>query len=703
MEMLKRNKIISFCTSIILLISLNGINAYAAPAKVSIDEAVYANLDYYGNVSDISIVKGVSLNGVNEFTDYGEYKDIINMSNYVEPQLDDNSVTWSMGDCDLKERFYYECIPRSNDIEIPWTFDVSYKLNGVPQNAEDIAGKSGLVEITVKAIPNDNISDYYKNNMMLQVICLINMDETLSIEAPGAQLQSAGTYKGIVFLGLPGEESTFEMRIGTDSFESSGIEMTMIPGTTDQLKQIKDLKEAKDTVKDSLDSINESLNSVFSTFGSMSDGLDKIKNGLNELNETRENINSSTDEAYENTDELIGKLDQINNEVNTILPYFTTASQYITDVNGEANDMINTALELRSQIAKYKVSLDSIKSLITKYQKMINNLSRLDDDTHDAFNELKDELDDLQNNTDDMSDDLNKIKKDIDELKDKVNDIETRINDVKNNVQNETIKSAVNKAADTCDEIDNTLNKIYDGTKDIENIVDSAGSISLALKDVIDVGDKYYDEVNNQSDNTSELLKQLKKVTTNMIDTLDTTDKSVQNIQSLNDTANDYYDDCVSVLKLTQNLSASVNNAVNDTSKLIGSIETLLRDNQEKLNFSTKDTLDALVELIDKGIDMTDESDTLNNSNNIIKNTLDDEINKIEDDSNILNMDYEESLKSFTSDKNPSPESVQVIMRTQEITIDDNDESNEDLENEKADDGIIGRILNIFKKIWQSL
>ena len=444
--MLKRNKIISFCTSIILLISLNGINAYAAPAKVSIDEAVYANLDYYGNVSDISIVKGVSLNGVNEFTDYGEYKDIINMSNYVEPQLDDDSVTWSMGDCDLKERFYYECIPRSNDIEIPWTFDVSYKLNGVPQNAEDIAGKSGLVEITVKAIPNDNISDYYKNNMMLQVICLINMDETLSIEAPGAQLQSAGTYKGIVFLGLPGEESTFEMRIGTDSFESSGIEMTMIPGTTDQLKQIKDLKEAKDTVKDSLDSINESLNSVFSTFGSMSDGLDKIKNGLNELNETRENINSSTDEAYENTDELIGKLDQINNEVNTILPYFTTASQYITDVNGEANDMINTALELRSQIAKYKVSLDSIKSLITKYQKMINNLSRLDDDTHDAFNELKDELDDLQNNTDDMSDDLNKIKKDIDELKDKVNDIETRINDVKNNVQNETIKSAVNKA-----------------------------------------------------------------------------------------------------------------------------------------------------------------------------------------------------------------------------------------------------------------
>lgn len=701
--MLKRNRIISFCTSIIVLSSLYSINVYAAPAQVSTDEAVYANLDYYGNISDMSVVKGVSLNGNNQFTDYGEYTNVINMSNYVEPQLNDNSVTWNMDDSNLKERFYYECIPKSNDIEIPWKFDVSYKLNGVPQDAEDIAGKSGLVEITVKAVPNENVSDYYKNNMMLQVICLINMDETLSIEAPGAQMQSVGTYKGIVFFGLPGEESTFEMRIGTDSFESSGIEMTMIPGRTDQLKQIKDIREAKDTVKDSLDSINESLNSVFNTFGSMSDGLGEIKTGLNELNESREKINDSTDETYESTDELIKKLDQINNEINTILPYFTSAAQFITDMNSDTNDIVNTALELHSQIDKYKTSIDNIKSSITKYQRMVNKLSGLEDDTHDVFDELKDELDDLEYNTEDISDKLNKIKKDIEVVSDNVDDIESKIKDIYSRVENEMIKNAVEKSISACEDLKDKLNKLSNGAKDIEDIVDSGSSISGTLKDVIEVGEKYYDAVNNQSDNTRQLLSELKKILNTTSDTLDTADKSVQNVQSLDDTADAYYDDCISVVKLTQNLSGSINNAVIDTSKLIGAIEKLIRSNQEKLNFSTKDTLDALVSLIDKGIDLTDDSDTLNDSNNTIKNTLDDQIDKIEDGSNVLNMDYEESLKSFTSDENPSPQSVQIIMRTEEITVDDDNESNEDFENEENNDGIINRIISIFKKIWQSL
>lgn len=701
--MLKRNRSISFCTSIIVLSSLYSINVYAAPAQVSTDEAVYANLDYYGNISDMSVVKGVSLNGNNQFTDYGEYTNVINMSNYVEPQLNDNSVTWNMDDSNLKERFYYECIPKSNDIEIPWNFDVSYKLNGVPQDAEDIAGKSGLVEITVKAVPNENVSDYYKNNMMLQVICLINMDETLSIEAPGAQMQSVGTYKGIVFFGLPGEESTFEMRIGTDSFESSGIEMTMIPGRTDQLKQIKDIREAKDTVKDSLDSINESLNSVFNTFGSMSDGLGEIKTGLNELNESREKINDSTDETYESTDELIKKLDQINNEINTILPYFISAAQCITDMNSDTNDIVNTALELHSQIDKYKTSIDNIKSSITKYQRMVNKLSGLEDDTHDVFDELKDELDDLEYNTEDISDKLNKIKKDIEVVSDNVDDIESKIKDIYSRVENEMIKNAVEKSISACEDLKDKLNKLSNGAKDIEDIVDSGSSISGTLKDVIEVGEKYYDAVNNQSDNTRQLLSELKKILNTTSDTLDIADKSVQNVQSLDDTADAYYDDCISVVKLTQNLSGSINNAVIDTSKLIGAIEKLIRSNQEKLNFSTKDTLDALVSLIDKGIDLTDDSDTLNDSNNTIKNTLDDQIDKIEDGSNVLNMDYEESLKSFTSDENPSPQSVQIIMRTEEITVDDDNESNEDFENEENNDGIINRIISIFKKIWQSL
>ncbi|MGN0145005.1 MAG: hypothetical protein ACI398_08480 [Clostridium sp.] len=701
--MLKKNRWITIGTSIILIISLNSIDVYAAPADISTDEAVYANLDYYGNISDLSIVKGVSLNGIKEFTDYGEYKDVVNMSNYIKPEISDDSVTWNMNDLNTNERFYYECIPKSTDIEMPWSFDVNYKLNGVPQNAEDIAGKSGVVEISIKAIPNENIADYYKNNMILQVICIINMDDTLSIEAPGAQLQSAGTYKGIVFFGLPGEETTFDMRIGTESFESSGIEMTMIPGKSDQLEEIKNIRDVKDTVKDSLDSINKSLNSVFGIFGDMSDGLGKIKSGLNKLNESRETINNSTDEIYDNTDELIKKLDEINGEVNMIIPYFTTASQCVTDINMNTNDMINTVLEMRSQIAKYKTSLRNIKSYITKYQNMINKLSKLDDDNHEVLDDLRDELEELQDNADGMSSNINKVRKDIKEIKENVDDVEGKLKEVRDKVHNDTIKNTLQKAIDKCDKISDIVRKISNAAKDAENIADSAGDIAETLQKAIDVGEKYYDTINDQSSNTSELLKETKKITANMIDTLYTADEFIENTQSLNDTANTYYDDCLSVLQLTQDLNSSINSAVTDTSKLLGSIENLLRSNQEKLNFSAKDTLEGLIDIMDKGIDLTDDSDDLKDTNNTVKNMLDDEIDKIEDNSNLLNMDYEESLKSFTSDKNPEPQSVQIIMRTHEITIDDSEEADEDLEKEKEDEGVISRIINIFKKIWQAI
>ncbi len=40
-----------------------------------------------------------------------------------------------------------------NSVDLPWTFDVSYKLNGVEADASKLAGASGLVEVNVKGDP----------------------------------------------------------------------------------------------------------------------------------------------------------------------------------------------------------------------------------------------------------------------------------------------------------------------------------------------------------------------------------------------------------------------------------------------------------------------------------------------------------------------------------------------------------------------
>ena len=53
------------------------------------DEAMYVNLDYYGKAENVSVVKSYSMNGTKEVVDYGDYTDIINMTNYAQPKTED--------------------------------------------------------------------------------------------------------------------------------------------------------------------------------------------------------------------------------------------------------------------------------------------------------------------------------------------------------------------------------------------------------------------------------------------------------------------------------------------------------------------------------------------------------------------------------------------------------------------------------------
>ena len=171
---MKPNKLRRITAAALVLALVLPQGAVAAPPEIETDEAVYINLDPYGIPEATRIVKGVNLNGHTEFTDYGDYTEVYNMSTYDQPTLQDGSVFWAL-EGEGMHRFYYECIPESDTaVQLPWNFDISYKLNGVPVEAEKCAGASGLVEINIHATPNEAASEYYKNNMML--ICGTGID-----------------------------------------------------------------------------------------------------------------------------------------------------------------------------------------------------------------------------------------------------------------------------------------------------------------------------------------------------------------------------------------------------------------------------------------------------------------------------------------------------------------------------------------------
>ena len=93
-----------------------------------------------------------------------------------------------------------------------------------------------------------------------------------------------------------------------------------------------------------------------------------------------------------------------------------------------------------------------------------------------------------------------------------------------------------------------------------------------------------------------------------------------------------------------------------------------------------------------------DDIAAMRKANTTIKETVDKQFDKFDDENKFINLDAEAPLQSFTSDKNPAPLSAQILVRTAEISLDSNNDIS-DSERPREDIGIWNRIKRIFIKI----
>ena len=85
-----------------------------------------------------------------------------------------------------------------------------------------------------------------------------------------------------------------------------------------------------------------------------------------------------------------------------------------------------------------------------------------------------------------------------------------------------------------------------------------------------------------------------------------------------------------------------------------------------------------------------------------MKDTMDREWDDLDGDTRFLYMDPSAERVSFTSDQNEEPDTLQVILRTKEISLDDDDEVL-DAESEKAQEGPLKRMWNVLVKMVQAI
>lgn len=758
---MKRNKLRRVTATALLLSFALPQCAQAAAPTVETDETVYINMDYYGAPTNTRIVKGVNLNGHTEFTDFGDYKDVYNMSTFDEPTLKEGSVYWKL-DTD-KNRFYYECIPNDTvNIQMPWNFDVSYKLNGVPVEADQCAGASGTIQMDIHAVPNTYASDYYKNNMMLVCATGIDMSKALSIDAPGAQIQSFGTYKLVMFMGLPGEENTFTVRIGSNDFESMGLIMFMTPATTSALDIMSSMRDIKDRLENSGDNLYTGVSSMLSTMQAVQGSLSSMSTGISGIDQVRKQLIKDRGTLDPRTDAALNALDELTGKSDSLIPELNSAKETLTSLNATTSSILTTLEESGADIPEYQKLLNDVKTSLGNLEDLFDDLDDETDNSSWTIARIRSASEDLQKELNALTQDLKNLSGNLEDLPKDLNDAVTdNLTDyvkamateagqtaykaaykqayqkaydaaIAAGSDEETAKQTASSAADTAaSSVSSTaastaqasaynnaqalaalMTGIKSGssavtsdmqsmTKQLKSVTEKMSGLldatNFLLKDLEDIADVFDEYKGLPQDFTAEG----KKLTELANGSLDRVNKMLADIPALRESLDSLTKTATSSIDKTTDLMSSTTKALSTSYDLMNTANSVLRSVRSQADASTQTTINSLLDTLGK-LSGSTASGQMQTATNSIHSAVKDAETDLEDDTNVLNIDTSADLESVTSSMNPSPSSLQFILRTEEISVDDDDDDGIS-DQDAADEGVFARICNIFKKLFTAI
>ena len=341
------------------------------------DEAYYAMTDYYGNLTDGSVVKSYRTNGIATLTDYGDYDEIINLTDGTAPARNGGMTTFRLDEKALPGTFYFEGKTTKPFQQLPWTISMSYTLNGVPTKAEDLAGQAGVVEIRLDIVPNERASEYARNNYTLEAMTIFNQDDILSLEAPGAQVQLIGNLRAVLFLGLPGEECHYTIRVGSEDFAFGGMTFLMVPATLSQLEEIAKLSERKDDLEDNYNKLSGSIDSLLDAMTAMTGSLNASANGLEQLNKARGIFSDGKGVIYSGTDALREDLSNLADVLEPVEGQIEALSKTITDSKSTLRSMTNTVSDLKGDLKDVESALRDLEDGTGDVRKVFSALGSL--------------------------------------------------------------------------------------------------------------------------------------------------------------------------------------------------------------------------------------------------------------------------------------------------------------------------------------
>lgn len=246
---------------------------------VNKDETVYVNLNYDGTVSKMNVVNFFKAEEAGIYQDYGNYVNIVNLTNDSKPQVEADSILWDL--TNAEEDFYYQ--GQLNNGELPWAFTIEYKLNGEVVEASDLPGAVGELIITINVEENKAADEYFRQNYMMQITVPVNMQNSTLISAPGAVQMIAGHTKTLAFTVLPQTSNRFEIKAQVQDFTMDAMDIAMMKADLSSYMDVDEMTKGFGTMSEGMGDLAKGTVQLKDGITELSGGIDTLGSGLNKL------------------------------------------------------------------------------------------------------------------------------------------------------------------------------------------------------------------------------------------------------------------------------------------------------------------------------------------------------------------------------------------------------------------------------------
>ncbi len=264
---------IASLSSLLLLSSFNA-EIFADEASSSKEEVIYVMTDASGKVLDTEVVNIFAGGNITDYGDYSAVK-ILNTTDTITQSKD--KITFSSS----RDKVYYQGTLK--DKNIPWNISIRYFLNGKEYSAEDIAGKSGSLEIRFSISENSNVKSSFYDDYALQASFTLDTEKCKNISSSGATIANVGSDKQLTYTILPGKGIDTLIKANVTDFEMdavsiNGVSLNLNIEVDDEVitEKVNDVVSAVDKVNDGANEVNDGARKLADAMGSLSSGLSSI-------------------------------------------------------------------------------------------------------------------------------------------------------------------------------------------------------------------------------------------------------------------------------------------------------------------------------------------------------------------------------------------------------------------------------------------